>query len=96
MEATSFVYILTTRRNTALYCGVTGDLTARMWEHKKQLEAQSFAARYNITKLVYYEGFETIDEAIRREKEIKGKSRKYKENLIRQMNPEWKELDPKL
>ena len=92
MEATAFVYILTTQCNTTLYCGIKVDLRCRIWEHKTSQHPGSFTSRYKVYKLVYYEAWETIVEAIEREKEIKGKSRRYKEDLINSMNPEWIEL----
>jgi putative endonuclease len=72
MEVTAHVYILTTANNTVLYTGVTVDINTRIWEHRTKSSPKSFTARYNITKLVYYECFETIVEAIDREKVIKG------------------------
>ena len=63
-----------------------------MLEHRSRSDEKSFTARYNIYKLIYYEGFNSIVEAIAREKFIKGKSRKWKEELIQQMNPGWNDL----
>jgi len=86
------VYILTNINNTTLYVGVTSDLYSRIVEHKEKKYPKSFSSRYNTTKLVYYEGFHFIEEAIAREKQIKGGSRKKKEDLINGMNSEWKDL----
>lgn len=83
---------MTNERHTTLYVGVTSDLFNRVIEHKEKKYQRSFTARYNLTKLVYYETFHSIEEAIAREKQIKGGSRKAKEKLIRSMNPEWKDL----
>jgi putative endonuclease len=75
-----------------LYIGMTTDLRTRMWEHRTKRNPKSFTARYNVCKLIYVEGFETVDEAVARERFIKGKSRKWKEALIRSNNPDWKEI----
>ncbi|MEK7464843.1 MAG: GIY-YIG nuclease family protein, partial [Patescibacteria group bacterium] len=76
-----YVYIMTNRRNTVLYTGVTSDLPRRVSEHKQKL-VEGFTKKYNITKLVYYEAFGSIVDAIRREKQIKAGSRKKKLALI--------------
>ena len=89
-----WVYILTNKNHTALYVGVTNDLRTRLWEHKSKQSPRSFTARYNVDKLIYYEWFESIVDAIAREKHIKRKTRKWKEDLIRRVNSEWKELRP--
>ena len=88
----AWVYILTNNRNTVLYVGVTSNLSTRLWEHRTKQNPASFTARYNIDKLIYYEGFTSIVDAIAREKFIKGKSRKWREVLIEKMNPEWSDL----
>jgi len=85
------VYIMTNPRNTVLYTGVTGDLAKRIFEHKLKV-VPGFTARYNVDKLVYHETFETPNEAILRERQIKGGSRVKKIILIESMNPEWKDL----
>ncbi len=87
----SFVYIMTNKHNTVLYTGVTNDLARRVWEHKEKLKG-GFASRYNLTKLVYYEVFDSIKSAIAREKQIKAGSRRKKVELINKMNSEWKDL----
>ena len=86
------VYIMTNRLNTTLYTGVTAELYYRVLEHKEKKYPKSFTAKYNISKLVYYEVFHSIEEAIAREKQIKGGSRKDKEQLINSVNPHWKDL----
>jgi putative endonuclease len=86
------VYILTNDRHTTLYVGVTEDLYSRVIEHREKKYVKSFTSRYNLTKLVYYEAFYSIEEAIAREKQIKGGSRSDKEKLINSMNSEWKDL----
>ena len=94
MKASAFVYILTNKHNTTLYTGVSTAIRTRVWEHQTHQNPQSFTARYNVVKLIYYEGFETLTEAVRREKYIKGKSRAWKIRLIMSVNPDWKELIP--
>ncbi len=87
-----FVYILTNWTHTTLYTGVTNNLVRRIAEHKRKGTPRSFTARYNVTKLAYYEYFETAEAAIRREKQIKAGSRKRKVELIKSMNPQWRDL----
>jgi putative endonuclease len=86
-----FVYIMTNPRNTVLYTGVTGDLKRRVWEHKTKA-VPGFTARYNVVKLVYFEVFDDPEEAILREKRIKGGSRAKKIALINAFNPQWRDL----
>ena len=86
------VYILTNKSHSTLYIGVTSDLKKRIWEHKNFIHPESFTAKYKLTILVYYEGFHRIEEAIGREKVLKGGSRKQKEVLINSVNLEWKDL----
>ncbi|CAG0936482.1 hypothetical protein TFLX_05357 [Thermoflexales bacterium] len=87
----SFIYILTNKYNNVLYTGVTSDLRKRIWEHREKLVG-GFTKRYNVTKLVYYEVFADIRDAIAREKQIKAGSRQKKLDLIVGMNPEWRDL----
>jgi putative endonuclease len=87
-----FVYIMTNDNNSVLYTGVTSNLKDRVLQHIRKKYPDSFSARYNLGKLVYYEELQTIGEAIEREKQIKGGSRKKKINLINSMNQEWKDL----
>jgi putative endonuclease len=86
-----FVYIMTNPRNTVLYTGVTGDLKRRVWEHKTKA-VPGFTAKYNVVKLVYFEVFDDPEEAILREKKIKGGSRAKKIALINSFNPQWRDL----
>jgi putative endonuclease len=86
-----YVYIMTNPPNEVLYVGVTSDLIKRVWEHKNHV-VDGFTKKYNITKLVYYEQGEDIYGVICREKQIKGKLRKKKIEMINKMNPEWKDL----
>ena len=87
-----YVYIITNDNNTVLYTGVTSDLNVRVRKHIEKRYSGSFTGRYNIRKLVYFQRFTSITEAIKREKQIKGGSRKKKIGLINQMNPEWQDL----
>ena len=87
-----YVYIMTNRKNSVLYTGVTNDLEVRVWQHKNNVNPKSFTARYNINKLVYFEDYQSIVDAIHREKQIKVGSRKKKIDLINGMNPDWKDL----
>jgi|GEM_PF-266156 len=88
-----YVYILTNKRHTVLYTGVTSDLARRIWEHKNKTDRVSeFTKKYNCDKLVYYDYGQSVNEAIGREKQIKSWSRKRKIDLINKFNPEWKDL----
>jgi putative endonuclease len=91
VEKVYCVYILTNQRNTVLYTGVTGDLRARIHQHREKL-LPGFTKRYNVSKLVYYEGGCDAVGAIAREKQIKAGSRRKKIELINQLNPEWRDL----
>ncbi|MFA5818825.1 MAG: GIY-YIG nuclease family protein [Bacteroidales bacterium] len=86
------VYIMTNCKNTVLYTGVTSDLKERVNQHKSKKHSNSFSARYDICKLVYFERHKSIGDAIKREKQIKGGSRKKKIDLINGMYPEWIDL----
>ena len=87
-----FIYILTNKTNTTLYIGVTSDIITRIQQHKEKYNPSSFTSRYNLNKLVYYEAFQMIGDAIGREKQLKGGSRAKKEALINSMNPNWMDL----
>jgi len=87
----SYVYILTNKNNTVLYTGVTSQLQRRMFEHKTG-KYKGFSKKYNCNKLVYFEEFSDINQAIKREKQIKAGSRKKKIRLIETINPDWKDL----
>ncbi|MBU1155074.1 MAG: GIY-YIG nuclease family protein [Proteobacteria bacterium] len=85
-----WVYILTNKGNKVLYTGVTGNLTRRLAEH---LEGRSkFTAKYHVNKLVYAETYQDVDQALSREKQIKGGSRQKKIELIKEVNPYWRDL----
>jgi putative endonuclease len=87
-----YVYILTNQNNTVLYVGVTNDIIRRVWEHKNHVDKTSFTARYNIEKLVYYETFQFIQDAIDREKQLKAGSRDKKVDLVISINPDCEDL----
>ena len=91
MDKQYYLYIMTNKWNTTLYTGVTNDLKRRVYEHKKKF-IDGFTKRYNISKLVYYEVYNDIYNAITREKQIKAGSRQRKIELINNMNLEWKDL----
>ena len=82
---------MTNRTNTVLYIGITNNLARRMSEHNEGRGAV-FTAKYNCDKLVYYEVFPDIEQAIAREKQLKHFERKWKEELVNKFNPEWKDL----
>jgi putative endonuclease len=90
-ESSFYVYIMSSLSRT-LYAGVTNDLERRMAEHKERKRPSSFTARYNVSRLVYFEPLSDINAAIAREKEIKRLTRKRKIKLIESLNPNWKDL----
>lgn len=87
-----FIYILTNKNNTTLYVGVTSHFVQRKAQHRDKVFPHSFTAKYNLNKLVYYEAFQEIGDAIGREKQLKAGSRQKKLDLINSINPEWKDL----
>ena len=86
-----FVYIMANNRNGVLYVGVTNDLQRRAWEHRQGL-IEGFTSKYNIKKLVYFEQYSDVKQAIAREKALKLWARKKKKWLIERRNPEWIDL----
>ena len=92
MPRRGYVYILASRRYGTLYTGVTSDLVRRVWEHKNGVEKKAFTFRYNVNKLIYYEEYGDIQDAIAREKQIKNWRRAWKIQLIEEVNPDWKDL----
>ena len=74
-----------------MYVGMTNNLQRRVYEHKRKL-VKGFTSKYNINKLVYFEQFNYVQDAIAREKEIKKWRREKKNNLVKELNPEWKDL----
>ncbi|QGM99081.1 GIY-YIG nuclease family protein [Methylocystis parvus] len=89
------VYIVASKRNGTLYTGVTSNLPRRIWEHRDELR-DGFTKRYGCKLLVWYEFYETMPEAITREKQLKGGSRAKKLALIESMNPTWRDLHEEL
>ncbi|MBW0163588.1 MAG: GIY-YIG nuclease family protein [Sediminibacterium sp.] len=92
MKKGGCIYIMTNQYHTTLYIGVTSDLIIRVQQHKNKEDKKSFTARYNLNKLIYYETFLYIEEAILREKQIKKWSRAKKEQLISSGNSDWNDL----
>ena len=91
-EMQYYVYILTNQTGTTMYIGVTKDLARRMYEHKHKLDANSFTAKYDVHKLVYYEYTTDVRAAIEREKQLKGWNRARKNKLVESRNPSWQDL----
>ena len=92
MERGGCVYFMTNTSNTVLYIGVTSDLYSRVTEHKNKSYPTSFTAKYNCTKLVYYQFYSTIIEAIAEEKRLKKWDRAWKNKLVNVQNPKWLDL----
>ncbi len=86
-----YIYILANKSNSVIYTGVTSDLVKRIYQHKQRL-LEGFSKRYNLHKLVYYEMHDSVNNAIVREKQIKGLLRRKKEALIESINPGWRDL----
>ena len=86
-----YVYIMTNKMNTVLYTGVTNNLERRVKQHKSKI-IEGFTKKYNIGKLVYFEAYEEILDALRREKQLKKGSRVKKMDLIINANPSWRDL----
>jgi putative endonuclease len=91
MQKQPAVYLLANKPYGTLYVGVTGDLAKRVWEHKNKV-VKGFTEKYNLTKLVYFEFYDDMVQAITREKQFKAGSRSTKIELIRSSNPEWEDL----
>jgi putative endonuclease len=86
-----YTYLLASKKGGTLYCGVTSDLPRRMWEHREG-NADGFTARYGVKRLVWYEEFPWVIDAIAREKAIKTWPRAWKIKLIEEQNPDWRDL----
>jgi len=91
MQKQPAIYILASKRNGTLYIGVTSNLPERVYQHKNKL-VSGFTTKYTVGNLVYFELFETMAVAIKREKQLKKWNRKWKLQLIEDNNPEWKDL----
>jgi len=92
MDKSGYIYILTNKNNTVLYVGVTSNLEQRILQHRNGTFKNAFTSRYNMTKLIYYEIFLSIEDAISREKQLKSGSKKKKIELIMKRNPDWNDL----
>jgi putative endonuclease len=90
-----WVYILASRIGGTLYFGVTNDLSRRVYEHRSKV-IPGFTNRYDVSRLVYFEQFSDIENAIRREKRLKKWNRAWKVRLIEESNPDWIDLYPQL
>ena len=86
------IYIMTNKTQSTLYIGVTSDLRSRVYQHKTRHYPLSFTARFNLVHIVYYEFFDSIEEAIQREKQLKKWRRSKKNKLIEMKNPHWNDL----
>jgi len=86
-----YLYIITNKTYGTLYIGVTNDLERRIFEHKNKL-IEGFTKRYGLDKLVYFESFQYVNDAIKREKNMKKWKRQCKIDLIEESNPNWKDL----
>lgn len=93
--ANFYVYILTNKPNGVLYIGLTNELERRLGEHKNKI-LKGFTSRYNIDKLIYFEEFDTYEEAFTRERRLKKWNREWKIKLIEQQNLERKDLSAEL
>jgi len=83
---------MTNKYNNVLYVGVTSDLVSRIYQHQTKEFKNSFTDKYNCNKLVYFEYYSSIEEAIAREKNIKNWKRAWKDELINKENPDWLDL----
>ena len=96
MLPVAYVYILTNNHHNVVYVGMTVNLKRRLWQHQTRFYPKSFSAQYNVFKPVYYEGHASVDEALERERFIKGKNRKWKDDLVNSMNPNWRDLSEEI
>lgn len=92
MTKNYFVYILTNYENSVYYTGITNNLYKRIFEHRTKINPDSFTGKYKLYKLVWYELFSNPEEAIIVEKKVKDMRREKKINLIKNMNPSFKDL----
>ena len=86
-----YLYIITNKKNGTLYIGVTNDLERRMFEHKNKL-VEGFSSKYDLNKLMYFETYQYVNDAIKREKNMKKWKRQWKINLIEKENSNWDDL----
>lgn len=95
-ERTYYVYLMTNKRHTVLYVGVTNNLFRRVLEHKNKVYPQSFTSKYNVEKLVFYCFCSDIADSISFEKKLKGGSRKKKIGMVDEFNPNWNDLSEEI
>ncbi|HMB99429.1 MAG TPA: GIY-YIG nuclease family protein [Flavobacteriaceae bacterium] len=86
-----YVYILTNKKNGTLYIGMTNDLERRMFEHKHKI-IEGFTKKYGLDRLIYFEQFQYVNDAIKREKQLKNWNRQWKIDMIEKENKEWNDL----
>ena len=89
---TGYVYMTASRKRGTIYIGVTSDLLGRVIQHKEHLFPKSFTAKYEVTRLVWFEAHESAETAIRRERQLKEWRRAWKVELIQETNPAWRDL----
>ena len=90
-----YIYLISNSSNRVLYIGMTNDLIRRVFEHREH-QVEGFTKKYKVWKLVYFEQTGDVEEAIRREKQLKGWRREKKNNLVNSFNPSWSDLYPSL
>ena len=90
-EKTYYIYAMTNWNNEVLYIGMTSNLEKRLYEHKQKL-VEGFTEKYNVNKLIYFETTSCAQSAVERERQLKGWTRKKKDQLIEAVNPNWEEL----
>ena len=90
-----YVYLLSSANRNVVYTGVTSDLARRVQQHKEKV-VKGFTSKYNVDRLVYYEVYQDVRDALQREKQIKAGSRAKKNALIVGVNPEWRDLSSEL
>ena len=86
-----YVYLLTNKKDGTLYIGMTNDLERRIFEHKQKL-IDGFTKKYGLNQLIYFERFQYVNDAIKREKQLKNWNRQWKIDLIEIENPDWNDL----
>ena len=92
MKSGGCVYIMTNKRNGTLYIGSTSDVIGRVFEHKTKVYPKSFTAKHNLNKLVYVEWYDSLENMVARERQLKEWNRNWKIRLIIKQNPNWKDL----
>jgi len=92
MKSGDCVYIMTNKRNGTLYIGSTSDIIGRVFEHKTKVYPKSFTAKHNLNKLVYVEWYDSLENMVARERQLKEWNRNWKIRLIIKQNPDWKDL----